>query len=104
MIFLLENNIRGGISSFIGDRYVISDESKKILSIDAIKLYGQSMSQPLPYDKIDMLYGPLDLNMNKLEEVSNTPDDADIGYFIEVEIKYPDNLKKNKKLSILSRR
>ena len=30
MILLLENNIRGGISSVMGDRYVISDENKKI--------------------------------------------------------------------------
>ena len=52
MILLLENNIRGGINSFMGDRYVISDENKKISYIDADNLYGHSMSQPLPYDEI----------------------------------------------------
>ena len=31
MILLLENNIRGGISSVMGDRYVQSHENKKIL-------------------------------------------------------------------------
>ena len=31
LILLIENNIRGGISSVIGDRYVKSDENKKIL-------------------------------------------------------------------------
>ena len=31
MILLLENNIRGGISSVMGDRYIKSDENKKIL-------------------------------------------------------------------------
>ena len=35
MILLLENNIRGGISSVMGDRYVKSDDHKKILYIDA---------------------------------------------------------------------
>ena len=35
MILLLENDIRAGISSVMGDRYVISDENKKILFIDA---------------------------------------------------------------------
>ena len=30
LISLLENNIRGGISSVMGDRYIISDENKKI--------------------------------------------------------------------------
>ena len=52
MIMLLENNIRGGISSVMGDRYVKSDENKKILYVDAYNLYGHSMSQPLPYDEI----------------------------------------------------
>ena len=46
VILLLENNIRGGISSVMGDRYIKSDENKKILYIDANILYGLSMSQP----------------------------------------------------------
>ena len=29
MILLLENNVGGGISSVMGDRYVVSDEKKK---------------------------------------------------------------------------
>ena len=52
LILLLENNIRGGISSVRGDRYVKSDENKKILYMDATNLYGHSMSQMLPYDEI----------------------------------------------------
>ena len=35
MILLLENIIRGGISSIMGDRYKKSDENKKILFIDS---------------------------------------------------------------------
>ena len=52
MILLLENNIPGGISSVMGDRYVKSDDNKKILYIDANNLYGLAMSQYLPYDDI----------------------------------------------------
>ena len=40
MILLLENTIRGCISSFMGNRYVKSDENKNILYIDANNLYG----------------------------------------------------------------
>ena len=47
MILLLEKNIRGGVNSVIGDRYVISDENKKVLYVDANNLYGHSMSEPL---------------------------------------------------------
>ena len=38
LILLLENNIRRGISSVMGDRYVKSDENKKILYMDATNL------------------------------------------------------------------
>ena len=40
LLLLLENNIRGGISSVMGDRHVQSDENKQILYIDANNLYG----------------------------------------------------------------
>ena len=43
MILLLENNIRGGIPSVMGDKYVKSDENKKTLYIDANNLYGYAM-------------------------------------------------------------
>ena len=91
MILLLENNIRGGISSVMGDRYVTSDKNKKILYIDANNLYGHSMSQFLPYEEIEF-----DNNVN-LEDIINTPDNNDIGYFIEVDLIYPDNIKQKTK-------
>ena len=73
MILLLEYNIRGGISSVMGDRYIKSDENTKILYVDANNLYGHSMSQPIPYDEIKF-----DKNV-KLEDILNTPDDSDTG-------------------------
>ena len=91
IILLLENNIRGGISSFMGDRYIKSDDNEKILYIDANNLYGHSMSIPLPFDEIKF-----DKNV-KLEDILNTPDDSDIGYFVEVDLTYADNIKKKTK-------
>ena len=38
LILTLESIIRGGISSVMGDRYVKSDENKKMLYIDASDL------------------------------------------------------------------
>ena len=72
LILTLENYICRGISSVMSDRYVKSDDNKKILFADANILYGQSMSQPLPYHEIKF-----DKNV-KLEELSKTPDDSDI--------------------------
>ena len=91
MILLLENNIRGGISSVMGDRYIKSKENKKIVYIDAKTLYGHSMSEPLPYDEIKF-----DNNI-KLEDILNTPDDSDIGYFIELDLTYPNKIKERTK-------
>ena len=87
MILMLENNIRGGISSVMGDRYVKSDENKKILYIDANNLYGWAMSQYLPYDDIKF-----DGNV-KLEDILDTPDDSEVGYFVEVDLKYPEGIR-----------
>ena len=86
MILLLKINIRDAISSVMGNRFVKSDENKKILYVDANDLYGWAMSEYLHYDEIK-----IDNNV-KLEDILNTPDDSDIGYFIDVDLKYPDNI------------
>ena len=57
LILLIENIIRGGISSIMSDRYVKSDENNKIIYADATNLHGHSMSQMLPYDEIEMWHG-----------------------------------------------
>ena len=50
LILTSGNSIKGGLSSVMGDRYVVSDDNKKILYMDSNKLYGHSVSQVLPYD------------------------------------------------------
>ena len=70
---------------------VTSDEIKKILYIDANNLYGHSMPQPLPYDEIKFD------NIVKLEDILITPDDSDIGYIVEADLIYPDNIKEKTK-------
>ena len=97
LTLLIENKIRGGISSVMADRYIKSDENKEILYMDATNLYGHSMSQMLPYDEIEMWHGHPDLYMNWLEKKLNTSDDSDIGYFLEVDLKYLDNIKEKTK-------
>ena len=89
LILLIEDIIRGGISSVMGDRYVKSEENKKILYMDATILCGHSMSQLLLYDEIEMWHGHPDLYMISSEEILNTPDDNEIGYFLEVDLKNP---------------
>ena len=45
LLLLLENIIRGGISSVMGPRYIESNENTKLLYVDANNLYGWAMSQ-----------------------------------------------------------
>ena len=92
MILLLENNIRGGVSPVKGDRYDKSDESKKIFYIDANSLYGWAMSEYLPADE-----NKIDRNV-KIEDILNTPDNSDIGHFIEVDLTYLDSIYEETKI------
>ena len=96
MILLLGNNIRGGISSVMGNRYTKSDENKNILLAEANNLYGHFESQPLFYDETKF-----DKKI-KLEDNLNTPDDSDVGYFVEVDLIYADNIEQSKKIPICS--
>ena len=81
----------------MGDRYVISDENIKIIYMDATNLYGHSMSQMLPYDEIEMWHGHPDLYITKFKKLKR-PDDADIGYFIEFDLNYPDEINEKTKI------
>ena len=62
-------------------------KKKKILYVDANKLYGWAMRPSLPYDEFKF-----DKNL-KLKKNLNTPDDSDVGYFVDVDLKYAVNKK-----------
>ena len=70
----------------MGDTHVKSDE-EKILHFDAKNLYGHSMSQSFPFDQIKFD------NNKKLQANLNTPDDSNNGFFVEVDLFYPDEIK-----------
>ena len=94
---LLENNIRGGISSVMGPRFIESNENTKLLYIDANNLYGCAMSQYLPsgdFKKMRLCCQYDSTLMNEItEDILNTPDDNEFGYFIECDLEYPAEIK-----------
>ena len=55
------------------------------------------MSQLSSFDEIEMWHGDLDKYWNWLDKILNRPDDNGIGYFLEVDLKYPDNIKEKTK-------
>ena len=96
LLLLLENNIRGGISSVMGPRYTESNENTKLLYIDANNLYGWAMSKYLPtgdFKKMRSCHEAMQYDSALMNEILNTPDDNEIGYFIECDLEYPAEIK-----------
>ena len=91
--------LRGGISSVMGNRYAESNDNTKKCYMDASKFFGHSISQSRPFDEVEMWHGHPDFYISNLGEITNASDDSDIGYFPEVCLNYPDNLKEITKIS-----
>ena len=94
----IEKGTRGGVS-YIAKRYAkannkcMSDyDSKKpstfIIYLDKNNLYGWSMSEYLPYGEFEWLE-----NVDEFD-VTSINDKSDIGYILEVDLKYPKKLPK----------
>ncbi|GFT87145.1 uncharacterized protein NPIL_461031 [Nephila pilipes] len=94
MHLFIERGIRGGISMILhrfssaNNKYLESyDEvkpSKYILYLDANNLYGWAMSQFLPTHVFEWIKEPVNFM-----EIS---DESDIGFILEVDLDYPENL------------
>lgn len=92
----LERGTRGGIST-ITHRYARANnkylkdydpEQPSIFNIyyDANNLYGWAMSQPLPFGDFEWKTEFEGFDINEIA------DDAEIGYILEVDLKYPEEL------------
>ena len=98
LLLLLENNIRGGISSVMGNRHLQSDKNKQILYIDANNLFGWAMSQYLPTSEFEKLQLPEEYILEQtVEDLRFIPDNNDFGYFIECDLEYPVEIKEKTK-------
>ena len=85
----------------MGDGYVKSDENQKIVYSVANNWYRYAISEYIPYNKLERWRGHPEPYLNKLEDILNTPDGSDIGYFSEVDIKYSDEIKENTKVFLV---
>ena len=98
MHLMVERGIRGGIS-MISNRYSKANNkyqddydplkpSKYITYLDANNLYGWAMSQSLPYGEFKWL---TDDQISSFC-VNNISDESEHGYFLDVDLEYPENL------------
>ena len=92
----IEKGTRGGVS-YITKRYAkgnnkyMSDydsnkQSTFITYLDKNNLYGRAMSKDLPYRKFEWLKNVDELDVMSINEKS------DVGYILEVDLEYPDEL------------
>ena len=103
---MVEGLIHGGVSSIYNKRLVVANNkylpnfnpkapSTFIGMIDANNLYGGIMEKfPLPLNNFEYTDGNWDPEIQKafIQSVLETPDDSDIGYVLEVDLLYPDEL------------
>ena len=94
----IEKGLRGGIS-YIAKRYAKANNkymndydtekpSTFITYMDMNNLYGWAMSEYLPYGEFEWLENIDEFDKNSINEKSDT------GYFLEVDLEYPNNLHK----------
>ena len=92
----IEKGSRGGISCIskryakANNKYLSDYDSNKpstfITYLDKNNLYGCSMSEYLPYAEFEWLENVDEFDVNSINEQSG------IGYFLEVDLEYPDEL------------
>ena len=89
---LLETNMRGGPSAFMGKRYVKRGE-RKIVYEDWTNLYGWSMSQYLPTGN----FREIKVTRKSLKTILKSPDKDKHGFLIEGDLEYPSNIHEKTK-------
>ena len=99
MLLMVEKGIKGGICHAMhryaktNNKYIKDynkDEEESFLEyLDANKLYGYAMSEPLPVDGFDQIK-----DLSKIDEnfIKNYDKDSDKGYIREVDVNHPKSL------------
>ncbi len=105
MLLMIEKSKRGGISQVCSKRYTkvnnkylpnydSTKESSYLMYYDSNNLYGWAMSQALPYGDLEWVK---EEDYNKVFEdlciySQSELDDSKVGYYFEVDLKYPEEL------------
>ena len=90
---LRENNMRGGPSSCMGNRYVKRGE-RKVVYEGMNNLYGWSMSRYLPTRD----FREVKVTRSSLKTSLRTPDNDEHDFLIECVLKYPSNIHEKQKV------
>ncbi|XP_021342706.1 uncharacterized protein LOC110443060 [Mizuhopecten yessoensis] len=97
MYLFFENGIRGGVSMisnkyalannpYIPETWDLSQPHSYIMYTDCNNLYGKAMSESLPVEEFQWVESPQSFDIAKIAK------DGDLGYVLEVDLEYPDEL------------
>ena len=99
MLLMIEKGIRRGICQSIfrhvkaNNKYMIDYDEKEVSSFLIYthynNLYGKAMSEKLPVDGYEWIEDISEIDENFIK---NYDEDSNVGYSIEVDIKYPKEL------------
>ena len=98
MYLMVESGIRGGVS-MITKKYAQANNEQVadydpnktknyLIYLDANNLYGWAMSQKMPKNGFQWLSEEQQRDL----DVTQVPDDSDVGYMLEVDLEYPEEL------------
>lgn len=100
MLMFVERGIRGGISQCSHryakannkymDAYDPKEPSSYLMYLDVNNLYGFAMTRRLPLKNFKWI-DSTDVD-EKITEILGTSNDSSIGYILEVDLEYPENL------------
>ncbi|XP_043285742.1 uncharacterized protein [Venturia canescens] len=93
-ILFIESGLRGGVAQcsnryaqannrYMNEKFDPSKEETYLMYFDVNNLYGGAMSLFLPYDGFEWI---------SHIDIFNVPDDSPIGYILEVDLEYPEEL------------
>ena len=97
MLMFVERGTRGGISQYcnryakannpyMSEGYNVDEDEKYLMYYDVNNLYGWAMTESLPYGGFEWVKNENEPNF------FNIPDKCDFGYFVEVDLEYPEIL------------